>query len=224
MPVSKNTPVNGEEAAPKKEVRHVLGIKDASQLPTKRTINLCIREKKGMSAEMFLIIIAAILAVFILVELVGIFIPYKKVERLESELASAQSVLDEKLDRLKDYDEVEEFYNRYTYKDFDRTLADRLDVLGILEKYIMNDEEFKDIAKIRGISIEGKTVSVEIEGLNEHQIGTLHLNLIKDPLVESVTERNSSVTDNSDVKIPTMRFTILLKDASTVKTAEEGKV
>lgn len=218
MPVSKNT-AESEETTSQKGPHRVFGIKDASQLPTKRTINLCIREKQSMSVEMFLIILAVILAVFIIVELVGVFIPYTKVERLEAELASAQSVLDEKQDRLKDYNEVQEYYNQYNYEGFDRSLADRLDVLGILERTILNNDEFKTLAKIRSINIQDKTVSLALDGLNAAQLSKLHKNMLLEPLVEKVDVKTSATPDSG---LPTANLEISLKDASTV--TGEGNV
>ncbi len=218
MPVSKNTAEN-EETAAQKGPHRVFGIKDTSQLPTKRTINLCIREKQSMSAEMFLIILAVILAIFIIFELVGVFIPYTKVERLEAELASAQSVLDEKENRLKDYNEVQEYYNQYNYEGFDRSIADRLDVLGILERTILNNDEFKTSAKIRSININGKTVSLVLDGLNMEQISKLHKNLLFEPLVEKVDVKTSTTPESKE---PSANLEITLKDASTV--SGEGNV
>lgn len=217
MPVSRKNE-SAERRVPEKNSGTVLGLKDSSQLPNKRTINLCMKEKDKLSKEMFLIVLSLILIVVMLVEFFGIYRPYVEVENLENRLSSAQSELDAKNAAMSDYKDVEEFFDMYNYDDYDNTLADRLDVMQLFERNIMNVDKFAS-AKIDSLSISGRRVTFTIKGLTGDLISELYQSLCNDKIVEYVDfPRTSTDADN----IQSTDFEVTLLDATLVPADKEA--
>ncbi len=105
----------------------------ASKYSSKDTVNLCIRERKGLSAELFFLILAGILIVLLLLEFFGVYRPYLNLETAEKDLAQQQAEVQRIKDEIKDMDEVREEYRKYNYEHFPRERVDRLDVLDLVE-------------------------------------------------------------------------------------------
>lgn len=227
MPVSRKNDETG--ASPKAQMpasgtRRVLSMKDSSGLPSKRTLNLCMREQSGISVEMFLFILSLILIVIILVEFVGIYRPYLEVERLERDLAAAQTALDDKNRAIREMDDyyqktygmtMQEYYNQYNFEGYDRSIADRADVFALLEHEII-DKPGYEAARIGVININGNTVTLTIYGLefNSTLVKDLTENLSNDKMVYIAYANNMTRPEDGETSI---RMTIELRDATTVK-------
>ena len=187
------------ELTPKKNVvRLTKGRGHAA--PTKRTLNLMIREKKSVDPVKW---VPGVLIVLVVAALFGKFAVadrYAKLNALEADLAAQKQKLEDTRAAYADYNEVQEQYNRYTYTDFDRTIADRLDVMAILEREVF------PVCDVGALSVTG--LSLEEASALISRLGT-------EPLVESVFVSTSNQTESDPEGIATM--TIQLADATTVE-------
>lgn len=105
---------------------------------TKETVNLCIRERKGLSYELFFLILAGILLVLLLLEFFCVYRPYLHMEETEKSLAEKEAQTQRLKDSMKDYDTVEEDYNKYNYKNFPRARVGRDDVFALVESVVFD--------------------------------------------------------------------------------------
>ncbi len=177
--------------------------------PTKRTLNLMIREKpsvdpaKWIPGAVVILIIAALIGKFAVAD------RYAALGRAESELEDRKRQLQETREAYADYDQVKDQYNRFTYTGFDRTIADRLDVLDILEREVF------PVCEVQSIAISGRAVNLSVTDLSLSEASALKDSIETDPLVESffVSTANHEFEDlNGSATI-----TIQLVDASTVE-------
>lgn len=222
MPISRKPDSNNGAAA--NQVRNSkLALKDSSQLPSKRTLNLCMREKSSLSVELFLIILGIILIIIMLVEFFGIYRPYVEVEAIQAKVDAAQRDLDNKNNQMKEMDDfylqnfnmtMTEYYNQYNYEGFDRSIADRLDIFALLDREIMRKEGFMGVARIRTLTVRSNTVTITVDGLDGKQVSELFWNLSGDAMVSYVSV---PVTGFNGDGTPYANLTITLKDATTVE-------
>lgn len=177
--------------------------------PTKKTLNLMIREKTTIDPAKW---IPGVVIVLIVAALIGKFAVadrYAKLSKAESALAARKQTLEDTRAAYADFSEVQEQYNRYTYTGFDRSIADRLDVLDLLEKYVY------PVCEVQSVAISGKGVNLSVTDLSLSEASALKESLEKEPLVDSffVTTASHDVQElNGDATI-----TIQLVDASTVE-------
>lgn len=190
-----------------------------TKLPSKQTLNLMIKVKtlahptRLIPILLLIFVFAAAFAKFAVINRL------EQVKRAEAELAEMHRNLEMIESTYADYDEVQKEYNRYTYQNFDRSIADRLDVLSLIERQIF------PISVVQSLSISDKTVSMTINGLTLEQASTLLDSLLSEPLVADVDY--SSYVDNTDRDqggdaTTTITMTITLADASEVKAAEKA--
>ena len=198
-----------EKLAPARDKVKVTKASAKRTPPTKRTLNLLIREKKSIDPAKW---IPGVVVVLIIAALIGKFAVADRFARLskaESELAARKAHLEETYKAYEDYNEVQKRYNRYTYTGFDRTIADRLDVLDILER------EFFPVCQVQSITISGKTVNLSVTGLTLSEASTLKERVEADPLVESLTV--STASHEYEVLDGTATMMLQLVDADTVE-------
>ena len=190
-----------------------------TKLPSKQTLNLMIKVKtlahptRLIPILLLIFVFAAAFAKFAVINRLD------QVKKAEAELAEMHRNLEMIESTYADYDEVQKEYNRYTYQNFDRSIADRLDVLSLIERQIF------PISVVQSLSISDKTVSMTINGLTLEQASTLLDSLLSEPLVADVDY--SSYVDNTDREqggdaTTTITMTITLADASEVKAAEKA--
>ncbi len=190
-----------------------------TKLPSKQTLNLMIKVKtlahptRLIPILLLIFVFAAAFAKFAVINRL------EQVKKAEAELAEMHRNLEMIESTYADYDEVQKEYNRYTYQNFDRSIADRLDVLSLIERQIF------PISVVQSLSISDKTVSMTINGLTLEQASTLLDSLLSEPLVADVDY--SSYVDNTDRDqggdaTTTITMTITLADASEVKAAEKA--
>lgn len=190
-----------------------------TKLPSKQTLNLMIKVKtlahptRLIPILLLIFVFAAAFAKFAVINRL------EQVKKAEAELAEMHRNLEMIESTYADYDEVQKEYNRYTYQNFDRSIADRLDVLSLIERQIF------PISVVQSLSISDKTVSMTINGLTLEQASTLLDSLLSEPLVADVDY--SSYVDNTDREqggdaTTTITMTITLADASEVKAAEKA--
>lgn len=177
-------------------------------MASKTTMNLAIRERNvSHSPAVILPVVLAILAAAVLVSwavgsrLAQVSAAQSKTNEMRATLAAIQA-------GYADYDEVQEQYNRYTYKDYDRTLADRLDVLSLMERQIY------PVGSVRSFSVAGRQMALVVEGLTLESTSALITRLNAEPLVSSVNVSTYDATSDSGTVYPVTNMVIVLADAT----------
>ncbi len=198
-----------------------LGLKKVRKavMPTKTTLNLAIKEKRELDLSR---VIPGVLAVMVAAGLFGKFAVadrFAKADAAEAAVADRRQYLAEVEEGYADYDEVQATYNRYTYTGFDRTIADRLDVMALLEREVF------PIGTVRTLSIAGKSVSLTVSGLTLDQLSDLMARLKTDPLVANVSISTATysgyASDENYGDSNAAALTIALADAGP-NAAQEG--
>lgn len=203
-----------------------IGLKKARRAvpPTKTTLNLVVKEKKELRPSRT---VPAVLAVLLAAGLFGKFAVadrFAKADAAEAAVAARRRHLAEVEQSYADYDEVQATYNRYTYTGFDRTIADRLDVMALLEREVF------PIGTVRTLSIAGKSVSLTVSGLTLDQLSDLMTRLKADGLVAGVTVSTANYNGAHDAAgepdpnaEAVANMTITLNDAGPApETAEDA--
>lgn len=194
----------------------------SSKYSEKNTVNLCIRERKGISAELFFLILAGILLVLLLLEFFGAYQPYLRLEAAEQQLADEQAAVQAMQDSMKDYKTVQDSYREHNYEHFPRERVDREDVFQLIEEVIF------DKGVITSFNLNGNTLTLSLsgvsiveptgpekEGMNDRRY--ILTNIEKSPIVSDydspqyTAEYDSAGQDTGRVSFT---ITIVFKDAT----------
>ncbi len=170
----------------------------------KEVVNLCKRERKGLSLGAFFLILALILAVVILVEFLGIYRPYKELEAREAQLDDARATLAQLQKGMSDIDEVRAEYRKYNYEHFPRELAEREDILDLMETAVFARGKIT-----RFVLVENKLV-LTVKGVNGADVDVLQRDLRENKLVQSVVVTAAEKEDGA----VTLGLDIVFKDAT----------
>lgn len=188
-------------------------------VPDKTTLNLCMKEKTAISPALFVPILLLILVLALVIGYFGVYKPYQSVKDRQAELDAARAKLQQTYDRSDAYDNkykddegnggIVKEYNRYNYEGFDDTIANRLDVLALVETYIF------PVASVRSIDVSDKTVTLVLTGIGPKEVSELIIRLSEDELVAAVPEVWVMDTPTEDGTTETrLNMTIKLNDAS----------
>ena len=188
-------------------------------VPDKTTLNLCMKEKTAISPALFVPILLLILVLALVIGYFGVYKPYQSVKDRQAELDAARAKLQQTYDRSDAYDNkykdedgnggIVKEYNRYNYEGFDDTIANRLDVLALVEKYIF------PVASVRSIDVSDKTVTLVLTGIGPKEVSELIIRLSEEELVAAVPEVWVMDTPTEDGTTETrLNMTIKLNDAS----------
>lgn len=181
--------------------------KDKS-VASKRTMNLAVREKTAAQSAMMIPMIAAIVLAAALVGKFGVVDRLAQVSAAQREvddLKNAQALLQA---ACADYAEVEAEYNRYTYKKFDDSLVDRMDVLALVEREVI------PVCQVQRLSLAQRRLDLALEGSTLGDGSALVERLEADPLVESATITTATATTEDGTLIRTTNMTVMLADMS----------
>ena len=178
--------------------------------PVKTTLNLVIKEKTEFRPERLIPALVLVLIVVALFAKFAIYDRYAKLNEAEAQLAQEKEYLENLRAGFADFDEVQEEYNRYTYAEFDRTIADRQDVLELLEKHVF------PVSGMRQLSVSAKSVTMTLTGMTLDEISVLIADLESEPLVQKVFV---STTDYSGEPVASVMIT--LADATTLEGGAE---
>ena len=195
--------------------KQVPGIK---RVPTKRTINLA---TAGQKKTNFALAIPLIIVIIVLAGLFGKFMVADKIAaqmKASAEVSSLQRELDEKyaaLDALSD--SLSEDYAHYTYKDFteeELTTADRLQVLNLIDQYILPEadvEEWSLVGNLLTMPITADT----LEDINKI-VDKLNTCVIVDPcsLTTATNETRDSRGNEVSGKV-TAQISVYLRTQDT---------
>ena len=197
-----------------------LGLKKARKavMPTKTTLNLAIKEKKELRLSRT---VPAVLAVLVCAALFGKFAVadrFAAADTAERAVAARRAELTAIEQSCADYDDVQHTYNQYTYTGFDRTIADRLEVMALLER------EVYPVGTVRTLSIAGKTVTLTVSDMTLEQLSNLISRLETDPMVANVAISTATysgyASDEAFGSTNAAALSISLNDAGPAPAAE----
>lgn len=186
--------------------------KDKS-VASKRTMNLAVREKTAAQSAMMIPMIAAIVLAAALVGKFGVADRLAQVDDARREVEDIQSMCSALQLAYADYSEVEAEYNRYTYKDFDDSLADRMDVLALVEREVI------PVCQVQRLSLAERRLDLALEGSTLGDGSALVARLEADPLVESAYVTTATATAEDGTLIRTTNMTVMLADLSPEPSA-----
>ncbi len=184
--------------------------------PAKTTLNLLKKEKSPIRFSVVIPCVVAILIVAAVFAKFAVIDRFAKLSEAEAALADEKAALESTRQSYADYSEVAEEYSRYNYTGYDKTIADRLDVLALLEREVF------PVAGVESLSVSGKTVSMSLRGLTLEQVSELLQKLEADALVSHVTVSTTGYGDNDGGGEPRANMTVELADASKPANTAEG--
>lgn len=189
-------------------------MKKEKALASKQTMNLAIREKNMAKSVLPIPIIAAIVLAAALVGKFGVADRLAQVNAARREVDGIKDQIAAMQAAYADMEEVRAEYNRYTYKDFDRTLADRMDILALMEREIF------PVCQVQRLSLAQKRLDLSLEGLTLENTSELINRLTADELVDSVRVSTATTTEENGTVHRTTEMTLLLADAVEVEEEE----
>ena len=170
----------------------------------KQTVNLCKRERTGMSFATFCLLLALVLIVLAAVEFFAAYRPYKQMEAKQKELADKQSQLDSLNGAMTDREAVQNEYREYNYENFPFYLVDREDVLAFIKERIF------PYGKISNVSVSENTISLRITDIPRDSVDTLLDGIRNDDRVANLPMSTTEVNGDTIVATVSIHF----KDAA----------
>ena len=189
-------------------------MKKEKALASKQTMNLAIREKNMAKSVLPIPIIAAIVLAAALVGKFGVADRLAQVNAARREVDGIRDQIAAMQAAYADMEEVRAEYNRYTYKDFDRTLADRMDILALIEREIF------PVCQVQRLSLAQKRLDLALEGSTLGDGSALVARLEADPLVDSAFVTTATAIEENGTVHRTTEMTLLLADAVEVEEEE----
>ena len=132
-------------------------------LPTKKTINLCKKEKPKINLAVAIPLILVIILGATLFSQFAVIGRFNTVNAARASVAKLQSERDEIADYVKNYNDVLKEYNRYSTKWMSAEelgTVQRIDMLDLVE------EEFTANFRVLDISANGNVISLKLAGVN----------------------------------------------------------
>lgn len=163
--------------------------------PKKTSLNLAMKEQDGRDPKIQIGIFAGFL-VFL-----AVFTKFAVIDKL-SESFQAQSAyadLQNQIAQLKeynsDYDSIREEYSHYSngyLNDDEKALQDRMDVLALLEKDVMQQ------ASVQSVSVSGNTVTLTINNITLDVVSQIVATLEADEKTSYVTVSTAGTNESSN--------------------------
>lgn len=181
------------------------------KIPTKTTLNLMIKEKSLASPSRLIPILLLIVVGAFAFSKFAVMDRLEKVNRQEAELAEMKRQLEMIQNAYADYDAIADEYSRYSYENFDRTIPDRIDVLEMLERWVM------PVCKIQNLSINGRDLTMTIADITMDTVTYLNGVLTyEEEMVDRVfiSSYVGADKDQSNDRTVTATVSIYLADAS----------
>lgn len=181
--------------------------------PLKPTLNLYFKEKSPLRLTVVIPCVAVIVVFAAIFAKFAVIDRFAALAEREAELAREREAYEALVNSYADYDKVAEEYGKYSYTGYDRSIADRLDILDLLEREVF------PVATVKRLSVSGNALSMTLEGLTLDQVSELLGRLEADPLVTHVTVRTTGY-DAGDEGEPTANMTVELADATETEGSE----
>lgn len=182
-----------------------------SKYSTKDTVNLCIRERKGISYELFFLLVALFFTLLAIIEFFGVYRPYYNIEQAEKQLADDKAYLEQLQDDMSDFNSVRDQYRQYNYENFPRDTVNRDDVFDLIERVVF------DRGRIISYSISDNRLDLTISDVSPEDFVSIPLDIGKDKIVESYDTPSAEVKQDNETGKATFRIIIYFKNATEVK-------
>ena len=166
--------------------------KDKIVIPTKTTLNLCMKEKSVISPALFVPLLVIVLALAAVIGYFGVYKQFERVKIAQAELDEAESHLQQTLDKMSDYDDVQKRYNQYNYEGFDGTIHDSMVILDLLERQIY------PVSTVRSISFNKNLITLELSGMTADDVATLVVKLGEEDIVMKSEPRTYTSEDGEE--------------------------
>ncbi len=190
-------------------------MKKEKAIASKTSLNLAMRDRDlSKSPVVVLPVIAVIVGLAVLVSW-AVGSQLARVNKAQKEVDGIRATISELQAAYADYDEVQAEYNRYTYKDFDRTIADRMEVLALMERDIY------PVCSVREFSVAGRQLSLVVEGLTLESTSALINQLNSEKLVAGVSVSTYDATSDTGTVYPLTNMVIVLADATQTEEVEK---
>lgn len=179
--------------------------------PVKRTMNLVIREKTWSSPSRVLPILALIVALAVLFSKFAVADRLAQVSRAQAQVGQLRQQIVQLQSAYADYGQVEEEYRRYSYgslTESELALADRLQVLDLLEEKLM------PAAQVKNLAAGGNSLSLTLAGITLEQASSLVADLENSDIVDAVAVYTAGYgTDSTQGETRLLTMTITLASA-----------
>ncbi|MBQ9068216.1 MAG: hypothetical protein IJ131_04015 [Eggerthellaceae bacterium] len=163
----------------------------SAALPTKRTMNLLVRERKSSGAWKYALAalaLALLVAAFVKFAIIDVF---GQVDVKKSELVGVQAERDALDKRLADYEALQDEYLSYTGVSI--TGASAPEVTDMVARVVQPK------ATVTAINVSDGMISVNVKDLTLDELGKLADDLRAEELVQSVTVTNANDDESGHV-------------------------
>ena len=167
----------------------------STALPTKRGMNLLVRESKTRGVWKYLLALAVVALLGAAFAKFAIFDVFEQVNHKNAELAAAQQELEAVQKQLENYDSVLEEYRSYT----GISTEGAIDALSVMD---MVGTVVQPRATVTAASTSDGTLVVNVKGITLDELGKLADTLRAQPMVESVAVTMANEQSSSS-KAPT---------------------
>lgn len=190
-----------------------------SAYPTKRDMNLAMREKPQTNRPL------ALLAVLLVAAFIGLFYLFA-VRRVLDEVDAANTAADAAEAQLAaiqqqtmNYDDVLDEYQGYTVVSNAMTgTVDPLDCLDLIETHLV------DKAEVEAYSVADHLISVQLSGVTLRDVSEIYADLMNSPLVSSVQVYTAStVKDSNELVTANMNIELAQTDTSVTDPGTDGQ-
>lgn len=167
------------------------------KLPSKRNINLYVREKDGNSIQVVLPLAVFLIIVVFAVYRLGVVDRLAKLAQLQQQNSALKAQLEQLDEKISDYGEVLEEYRRFTTSYLSE---DEAGLVGRERIFDMLDESTEGIGNITSISIEGNQVGVIVDMSSLEDIDTIQDRLNSMVNIDEIMVSTAKGTNNIDVE------------------------
>ena len=187
--------------------------------PSKRDMNLAMREKPQTNRPL------AVLAVLLVIAVIGVFYLFA-VRRVLDEVDSAAAAADNAEAQLAaiqeqtaHYDDVLDEYQSYTVVSNAMTgTVNPLDCLNLIETQLV------DKAQVESYSVADHLVSVQLSGVTLRDVSEIYASLTASPLVSNVQVYTASTQKDSTEQVTaTMNIELAQTDTSVTDPGTNGQ-
>lgn len=187
--------------------------------PSKRDMNLAMREKPQTNRSL------AVLAVLLVIAFIGVFYLFA-VRRVLDEVDSAATAADNAEAQLAaiqeqttHYDDVLDEYQSYTVVSNAMTgTVNPLDCLNLIETQLV------DKAQVESYSVADHLVSVQLSGVTLRDVSEIYASLTASPLVSNVQVYTASTQKDSTEQVTaTMNIELAQTDTSVTDPGTNGQ-
>lgn len=176
---------------------HKNTVKKKDIYPSKRTINLYVKEDKTSRPSTIILYVLFFAVVLLgLVKLLA-FDVFAELEEQRLTYEKNKSKLEKYIGILEGYEDVAKEYNLYSYSYLtkDEMFCDRVEILEMLEETVLEQ------AQVNSIIISGDKVSVNLEGLDLDKTAKLSQKIQEYDIVKNVTVNEASYGGDYSVRL-----------------------